>query len=160
MNGWNIVSMCNFFYNLIPCNVCCTTVSPFKHMIVTYNSATCIFPAIPLAQDTNDAAGPAAGAVLVPEAGPATVNPDRDHDPTHQLVAVNPGLGPTPDLSPLLPRARKWRPSLNLGLSLNPDPGARPHCPRESLGQDLKAKPSRMQRMEVEPRRSQHDNDR
>lgn len=124
-----------------------TSVSPFKNIIVTSNSATCIFPAILLAQDTNDTAGPAVGAVLVPEAGPATVNPDLDHDPTHQLAAANPGLGPTPDPSPLPPREGRWRPSLN------PGPGARPHPPRESLGQDLKAKPSRMQRMEVEPHR-------
>lgn len=136
-----------YFYYLIPCNVCCTSVSPFKNIILTSNSATCILPAILLAQETNDAAGPAAGAVLVPEAGPATANPDPDldHDPTHQLAAANPGPGPTPDPSPLPPREGRWRPSLN------PGPGARPHPPRESLDQDLQANPSQMQRMEVEP---------
>lgn len=114
------------------------------------NLATCILPAIPPAQSTNDAVGPAAGAVLVPEAGPATVNPDLVHDPTHQLATANPGLGPRPDPSPVLPRARRWRPNLN------PDPGPRasPHPPRESLDQDLQARPSLMRRMEVEPHRS------
>lgn len=116
------------------------------------NLATCILPAIRPAQSTSGAVGPAAGAVLVPEAGPATVNPDLVHDPTHQLATANPGLGPRPDPSPVLPRARRWRPNLNP----DPDPGPRasPHPPRESLDQDLKARPSLMRRMEAEPHRS------
>lgn len=118
------------------------------------NVTTCVVLATPPAQGTNDAAGPAAGAVLGPAAGPATVNPDLDHDPTHLLATANPGLGPRPGPSPVLPRPRRRRPNLNPG----PDPGPRasPHPPRESLDQDLQARPSLMQRMEVEPQRSQH----
>lgn len=127
-------------------------------LVSAANGATCVLAAIPPAQGASDAAGPAAGAVLAPGAGPATANQDLDHDPTRQPATANPGLGPPPDPSPLLPRTRRWRPRPrpSPSLSLNPDPGPRasPHPPRESLHQDLQARPSLMQRMEAEPRRS------
>lgn len=155
MNGWNIGSMCNVFfviteYHLMTAELPCFLASL---LFSAANLATYILPAILPAQGTN-AAGPAAGAVLVPEADPATVNPDLDHDPTHQLATANPGLGPHPDPSPLLPRARRWRPSLN--PDLDPGPRASPRPPRESLHQDLQARPSLMQRMEAEPHRSRN----
>lgn len=114
------------------------------------NGTTCVLPATPPAPGTSDAAGPAAGAVPVPAAGPATVNPGPGHAPTHQLATANPGLAPRPAPSPLLPRTRRRRPSLNPG----PSPRARPRPPRESPHPDLQASPSLRQRMEAEPRRS------
>lgn len=143
----SVCSVClvNLISAVLPC-------FPAGLLFSASNVATRFLPAIPPPQRINDAAGPAAGAVLVPEAGPATVNPDPDPDLTHRLATANPGLGPRPDPSPILPRKRRWRPS----LSLSPDPGPRasPHPPRQSLDQDLQASPSLMQRMEAEPRRS------
>lgn len=98
----------------------------------------------PPARDNDDAAGPAAGADLVPGAGPAIASP---------------GLGPIPDPSLLLPRARKTRPSPSLfpDLDLDPDPGPEvaPLLLKEGPGQDLKVSPSRRQKMEADPRRAQ-----
>lgn len=101
-----------------------------------------MYPAIPPARGTKDAADPAAGAALAPEAGPATANPGPD---------------PTPDPSPTLPGTRRPRPSPNLAQDLDPGPGqgpeAAPHPPKEGPGRDLKASPSRQQKMEAKPRR-------
>lgn len=97
------------------------------------------------AQETDDGADPAAGAALVPEAGPATANPAPDH---------------TPDPSPALPGARRPRPSLSLVQDLDPDPGQGPEAaPRRlkgGLGRDLKASPRRQQKMEVNPHKTRH----
>lgn len=109
--------------------------------------------AIPPARDTEDAADPAAGAALVPEADPATASPDP---------------GPTPDPSPTLPGTRRPRPSPSLVPDLdpgpvpspspNPGPGpeATPRPPKEGPGRDLKASPSLQQKTEVNPHRAQH----
>lgn len=103
--------------------------------------------ATPPAQETDDGADPAAGADLVPEAGPATANPGPDH---------------TPDPSPALPGTRRPRPSPNLVLDPDPDPDPGPGpevAPRPlkgGLGRDLKASPSPQQKMEVNPHKTQH----
>lgn len=100
--------------------------------------------ALPPARDTDDAASPAAGAALVPGAGPGTASPGPD---------------PTPDPSPTLPGARRPRPSPNLVPDLDPGPApgpeAAPHPPKEGPGQDLKASPSRHQKMEANPHKAQ-----
>lgn len=107
--------------------------------------------AIPPARDTGDAAGPAAGAALVPEADPATANP---------------GPGPTPGPSPTLPGARRPRTSPNLVPDLDPGPGpspspspgpeAVPLPPKEGPGRDPKASPGPQQKTEANPRKAQH----
>lgn len=117
--------------------------------------------ALPPVRDTEDAADPAAGAALVPEAGPATADP---------------GPGPTPDQSLILPGTRRPLPSPHLvpdldpgaspnpSQSLNPnpspspspDPEAAPLPPKEGPGRCLKAHRRRRQKMEAKPRRAQH----
>lgn len=104
-----------------------------------------MYPALPPARDKNDAAGPAAGAALVPEADPGTASPGPD---------------PTPDPSPTLPGARRPRPSPSLVPDLDPGPApgpeAVPRPPKEGPDQDLKASPSRHQKMEANPCKAQH----
>ncbi|XP_034448550.1 serine/arginine-rich splicing factor 2b isoform X4 [Hippoglossus hippoglossus] len=95
------------------------------------------------ARDTRDAAGPAAGAALVPAADPAPADP-----------------APTPDPSPTLPGPRPPSPSPILAPDQNPSqspgPEAIPLPPKESLGPGLKASPSPQQKTEVKPRRALH----
>lgn len=103
------------------------------------------------AQDTEDAAGPAAGAALVPEADPATADP---------------GPGPTPDPSLTLPGTRRLRPNPSLVPDLDPGPGpspspnpgqeAAPRPLKEGPDRDLKASLSPQQKMEGNPHRAQH----
>lgn len=100
--------------------------------------------AVPPARDAGDGADPAAGAVHLLEAGPATADP---------------GPGPTPGPSPALPGPRRPRRALlpGLGPGPDPDPGPGPEAaplpPREGPGRDLKASQSQQQKMEMKPRR-------
>lgn len=109
-----------------------------------------LYPAPPAVRSAEDAAGPAAGAALAPEADPDTPAP---------------GPGPTPDRSPVLPRPpRRPRtsptpvPDLDPDPHPNPSPGpeAAPLPPKEPPGRDPKARPSQQQRMEANPLRSHH----
>lgn len=109
------------------------------------NSFHCVYPVIPQARDANDAAGPAAGAALVP--GP---------DPTPDPAKANPSPDPTPVPSPTPQGARRPRPSLSLVPHLDLGPEAVPHPHQKGLGQDLRASPSLQQRMEVNRHRTQH----
>lgn len=108
-----------------------------------------MYPALPPARDTEDAADPAAGAALVPAADPAPADPDP---------------GPTPDPSPTPPGPRRPRPSPILvpdqdpGPGLSPGPEATPLPPKEAPGLGPKASPSQQQRMEVNPHRAEHSN--
>lgn len=105
--------------------------------------------ALPPARDTGDAADPAAGVALAPEADPATADP---------------GPGPTPDPSPTLRGTRRPRPSPRPDPDRDPGPGpgpslgpeAAPLPPKEDPGPDLKASPSQQQRMEESPRSAEH----
>lgn len=105
------------------------------------------------AQGADDAAGPAAGAALAPGADPATADPDPGHT-----------LGPSP--APLRPRRQRTSPILvpdpDQNLCPNPSPGpeAALHPLKEPPGQDLKARPSLLQRMEENPRRTRLASDR
>lgn len=96
--------------------------------------------AVPPARDAGDAAGPAAGAVHDPEAGPATAGQ---------------GLGPTPAPSPTPHRGRRPRTSLDPGPGPGPgqslDPEATLLHPKEAPGRDLKASPSQWGKMEAIP---------
>lgn len=127
-------------------------------MLMYLSLSVCLSSAIPPARDTGDAAGPAAGAALALEVGPATANP---------------GPGPTrgPSLALLGPRRPRPSPSLgpDLGLGPGPDPGpdpgpspgqdpeAAPQPPKEGPDQDLKVSPSLQQKMEANPSRHPHD---
>jgi len=118
--------------------------------IVILSMSSALLPA----RDTRGAAGPAAGAGPVPEAGPATAGPVP---------------GPTPDPSPTPPGTRRPRRSPRLVPDLDPGPGPNPsqspnpsldpEAPalpaKESPGRDPKASPSQQQRMEAKPRRAQ-----
>lgn len=100
---------------------------------------------IPPARDTEDRADLAAGAGLVPEADPATADP---------------GLGPIPDPSLILPEAKRPRKS----PLLDPDQGPGPTQSlgpeaillhqKENPGLDRKVNPSQ-QKMEVNLHRAQ-----
>lgn len=101
-----------------------------------------MYPAVPPARGAGGGADPAAGAALLPEAGPATADP---------------GPAPIPDPSPTLPGARRPRPvllpDLGPGPGPGPGPGAAPPPPKKGPGPDLKASPSQQQKMEMKPRR-------
>lgn len=105
-----------------------------------------MYPALLAARDPEDAADPAAEAVLAPEADPATAGP---------------GPGPTPDPGPILPGARRPKPSPipdpDPGPGLGPEAAHRP--PKEDPGQDLKASPRQQQKTEGNHRSAQHASD-
>lgn len=95
--------------------------------------------AIPAAQGEEDKADPAAGAALVPEAGPATADPGPTQDP-------NPAPPETKSPRYILPQDLDPGPTPSRG----PGPGAAALPPKRAPGPDLKVRRNR-QRIERSP---------